>query len=133
MSVTCFWDRTLCDKVCQWLASKIEHYVIKFVSDLRQVGVFSTIKIDRMIYNWTIVYGGVKHHNPNPFMFLYITKVCIVFSIYLCMGHSFFYVWNLIYWMISLSTVSTLKNKFYFLWLNTQHTRHNNPIKIIMW
>ena len=27
-------DRTLCDKVCQWLASKIEHYVIKFVSDL---------------------------------------------------------------------------------------------------
>ena len=34
MSVTC---TTLCDKVCQWLA---QHYVIKFVSNLQQVGGF---------------------------------------------------------------------------------------------
>jgi hypothetical protein len=29
-----------------------QHYVIKFVSDLR--------------YNWNIVQSGVKHTNPNP-------------------------------------------------------------------
>jgi hypothetical protein len=38
----------------------IEHYVIKFVSDLRDVSGFLHQ------YNWNIVESGVKHHNPNP-------------------------------------------------------------------
>ena len=46
----------------------IQHYVIKFVSDLRQVGGFlrvlwlpPPIKTD-----WNIVESGVKHHNHQP-------------------------------------------------------------------
>ena len=47
----------------------IQQYVIKFVSDLRQVSVFLRVlrfppPIKR--YNWNIVESGVKHHNPNP-------------------------------------------------------------------
>ena len=48
----------------------IQHYVIKFVSDLRQVGGFlrvlrfPPIKLTPW-YSWTIVESGVKHHNPN--------------------------------------------------------------------
>jgi hypothetical protein len=45
----------------------IQYYVIKFVSDLWQVGVFfpgspvsSTNKTER--YNWNIVESGIKHH-----------------------------------------------------------------------
>ena len=51
----------------------IQHYVIKFVSDLRQVGSFlwvlrfpPTIKLTTTIYgNWNIAESGVKHHKPN--------------------------------------------------------------------
>ena len=46
----------------------IQHYVIKFVSDLQQVGGFlwvrrfsPPIKLTVMI-NWNIVESGVKHH-----------------------------------------------------------------------
>jgi hypothetical protein len=49
----------------------IQHYVIKFVNDFKQVGGFSpgtpvssTSWPPR--YNWNIVESGVKHHNPNP-------------------------------------------------------------------
>jgi hypothetical protein len=35
----------------------IQHYVIKFVSDLQQVGGF---------LNCNIVESGVKHHKPKP-------------------------------------------------------------------
>ena len=50
----------------------IQHYVIKFVSDLRQVDGFqrvtgtpvsSTNKTDQ--YNWNIVESGIKHHKLN--------------------------------------------------------------------
>ena len=46
----------------------IQHYVIKFVSDLRQVWlvVFSGYSGFLHQYNWNIVESGVKHHNPNP-------------------------------------------------------------------
>jgi hypothetical protein len=37
----------------------IQHYVIKFVSDLRHVGGF--LRVLRL--NWNIVESGVKHHN----------------------------------------------------------------------
>ena len=50
----------------------IQHYVIKFVSDLRQVGGFlrllrfpPPIKLTPQ-YNWNIVESDVKHHQPNP-------------------------------------------------------------------
>jgi hypothetical protein len=50
----------------------IQHYVIKFVSDLRQVGGFlrvlwfsPPIKLTPQ-YNWNIVESDVKHHKPNP-------------------------------------------------------------------
>jgi hypothetical protein len=39
----------------------IQHYVIKFVSDLRQVGGFL-----RVLGNWNIVESGIKHHKPEP-------------------------------------------------------------------
>jgi hypothetical protein len=48
----------------------IQRYVIKFASDLRQVGGFlrvfrfpPPIKLPR--YNWNIVESGVKHHKPT--------------------------------------------------------------------
>jgi hypothetical protein len=48
-----------------------QHYVMKFVSDLWQVGGFlrfpPPIKLTATIYNWNIVVSGVKHHNPNPY------------------------------------------------------------------
>ena len=52
----------------------IQHYVIKFVSDLRQVGGFLQVlrlpppmKLTTTIYNWNIVESGIKyHHNTNP-------------------------------------------------------------------
>jgi hypothetical protein len=50
----------------------IPHYVIKFVSDLSQVGVFrrilrpsTPIKLTAR-YNWNIAESGIKHHNLNP-------------------------------------------------------------------
>jgi len=53
--------------------------VIKFVSDLQQVGGFlrvlqfpPPIKLTA-IYNWSIDEGGVKHHNPNNIQSVAIT------------------------------------------------------------
>jgi hypothetical protein len=50
----------------------IQHYVIKFVSDLRQVGGYlrllrfpPPIKLTPQ-YNWNIVESDIKHHKPNP-------------------------------------------------------------------
>jgi hypothetical protein len=42
----------------------IQHYVTKFVSDLRQVGGFLRVLMFPPPIN--IVESGVKHHNPNP-------------------------------------------------------------------
>ena len=52
----------------------MQHYVIKFVSELRQVGGFlRVLRFPQPIkltatpwYNWNIVESGVKHHNHNP-------------------------------------------------------------------
>ena len=46
----------------------IQHCVIKFVSDLRQVS--GRLRVLHQYnwppqYNWNIVESGVKHHNPN--------------------------------------------------------------------
>jgi hypothetical protein len=46
----------------------IQHYVIKFVSELRQAGgVLQVLRFSPPIeYNWNIVESGVKHHKTNP-------------------------------------------------------------------
>jgi hypothetical protein len=58
----------------------IQHNMIKFESDLWQVGGFlrvfqfpPSIKLTPR-YNWNIVEGGVRHHNPNlnPIAILYL-------------------------------------------------------------
>ena len=50
---------------------EVQHYVIKFVSDLRQVGGFlqilqfpPPIKLTAR-YNWKIIESGIKHHQAN--------------------------------------------------------------------
>ena len=48
-----------------------QHYVIKFVSDLRQVGSFLWVLWFPPRYSWNIFESGVKHHNPNPFIFVH--------------------------------------------------------------
>jgi len=46
--------------------------VIKFVSDLQQVGgILCVLRFSAPIkltarYNWNIAESGVNHHNPNP-------------------------------------------------------------------
>ena len=52
----------------------MQYYMIRFVSDLRQVGCFlwvlrfpPPIKLAPMIYNWNIVESGVNTLNLNPF------------------------------------------------------------------
>ena len=49
----------------------VQHYVIKFVSDLRQIGGFlqvlwfpPLIKLTPQ-YNWNIAESGIKHHQTN--------------------------------------------------------------------
>jgi hypothetical protein len=50
----------------------IQHYVIKFDSDLRLVGGFLWVlwcplpTKTTATYNWNIVESGIKHHNLNP-------------------------------------------------------------------
>ena len=52
--------------------TQIQHYVRKFLCDLRQVGGFlRVLRFPPPInwppwYNWNIVESGIKHHNPNP-------------------------------------------------------------------
>jgi hypothetical protein len=53
----------------------IQHSVIKFVSNLRQVLRFlPPIKLTIMIhlYNWNIVASGTKHHKPNQTITTYL-------------------------------------------------------------
>ena len=45
----------------------IQHNVIKFVSDLRQVSGFLSLLGFLHQYNWNIVESGIKHYKPNPF------------------------------------------------------------------
>ena len=43
----------------------IQHYVIKFVNDMRQVGGFLRVLWFPPPYNWNIVESGIKHHKPE--------------------------------------------------------------------
>jgi hypothetical protein len=44
--------------------------VIKFVSDMQQVGGYSRVLWFPPRYNWNIVESGIKHHNPKPYPLL---------------------------------------------------------------
>ena len=60
----------------------IQHYIIKFVSELQQVGgflrvlrfFFSPVKLTAAScqYNWIIVESDFKHPNPNPTIRYYL-------------------------------------------------------------
>ena len=66
----------------------IQHYEIKFVNDLWQVGkfspgtpVFSTNKIDRHDITGILLKGAIKHHYPNnPTPKYEYVKLYIVYS-----------------------------------------------------
>jgi hypothetical protein len=52
------------------------NFIIKFVSDLQQVGGFHRVLHQlnqRQRYNWNIVESGSKYHNPhrNPWLLTY--------------------------------------------------------------
>ena len=62
--------KILCSNPLHGQAYSIQHYVIKVVSNLRQVGGFSPVSstntTDRHdITTCNIAQSGVKHHNPN--------------------------------------------------------------------
>jgi hypothetical protein len=95
MCLFAFWYADFKDRVLQYIGRKhfinckstkgvlyyasrpsevysIQHYVIKFVDELWQVGGFlqdlpfpPPIKLTAMIYSWNIVDSGVKHHNHD--------------------------------------------------------------------
>jgi len=53
-----------CEFEC-WSWWIVQHYVIKFVSDLRQVSGFLWVVQFPPRYNWNIVESGIKHHQTN--------------------------------------------------------------------
>jgi hypothetical protein len=65
----------------------IQHYVIKFISDLRKVsGFLHVLQFPPPIkwpprYNWNIIESGVKHHNPNTVIYQYGEQVRVVILI----------------------------------------------------
>jgi hypothetical protein len=74
----------------------IQHYVIKFVSDLRQVGGFllelrfpPPIKLTV----WNIVESGVKHHKPTNQSMRYMSHTS-VFNIHVFVNMSFNFNFN---------------------------------------
>ena len=60
---------------CCKVFKAIQHYVIKFIGDLWEIGGFLHAP-----YNWNIVESGVKHHEPtpNPLMYLRIKHTVYV-------------------------------------------------------
>ena len=76
----------------------IQHYVIKFVSDLRQVGGFFRVlrfppPIKLTVYNWNIVKSGVKYHKPKlgrlksqapSFVIYFLVDYTCCYCIYKC-------------------------------------------------
>ena len=62
----------------------IQHYVIKFVSDLRQLGGFLRVlwfppPTRQPRYSWNIVESGIKHHNPSPISLFWLhVYTCLI-------------------------------------------------------
>jgi len=55
------------------LGQSVQHYVIKIVSELQQVGGFLWFLWFPPQYNWNIVENGVKHHQTNS---IFQNNVC---------------------------------------------------------
>jgi hypothetical protein len=62
------------------LDTNVQHYVIKFVSDLRQVSGFlrvlrfpPPIKLSPR-YSWNIIESGIKYHNPTKQLLFSLTE-----------------------------------------------------------
>jgi hypothetical protein len=78
-----------CCKFESHSGQSVQHYVIKFVSDLRQVGGFLRVpppifnKTDR--YNWNVVESGIKHHQTNKrgWNLITISQICSCLSCFL--------------------------------------------------
>ena len=49
----------------------IQHYVIKFVSDLRHVSGFLQVLLFSPPIKQKFVESCIKHHNPNPNKYIY--------------------------------------------------------------
>jgi hypothetical protein len=51
----------------------IQHYVIKFMSDLQQVDSFLCVLLfpSQIKLNWNIVDSGIKNHSPNHYQITY--------------------------------------------------------------
>ena len=91
----------------------IQYYVIKFVSDLRQVGGFLHQLNWPPQYNWNIVESGVKNHKPNQII---MKNSWDDFFLFIC--HLSFILWMMlfIYYFLMFNFVSnTKKNNFFFI------------------
>ena len=73
----CVLNTTLCDKVCQCLATGFSWYS----GFLHQLNWLSR-------YNWNIVESGVKHHKPHQLIRLYNLLLNCVYCIYEIEKHS---------------------------------------------
>jgi hypothetical protein len=67
----------------------IQLYVIKFVSDLWQVGGFLHYQKWSPRYNWNSVETGVKHHTSPPHYYLKLTSKYIRYNIHMLMKTGF--------------------------------------------
>ena len=83
------WINYLCNQCLSplmlwvWISIRgwgVQHYVIKFVSDLRQVGGFLWVLRFLHQYNWNIVESCVKHHQTNKETLLGHLRSSSVFS-----------------------------------------------------
>ena len=75
----------------------IQHYVIKFVSDLRQVGGFLHQQNWLSRYSWNIVESGVKHHKQTIWFLCTPHDICALhlISIHLISIYYNWYVYKL--------------------------------------
>ena len=59
-------SKIVCSNPIHGEVYSIQHYLIKFVSDLWQIGGFlRVLQFPPPRYNWNIVESGVKYHKPN--------------------------------------------------------------------
>jgi hypothetical protein len=89
----------------------IQHYVIKFVSDLRQVsGFLLVLRFPSLIYNWNIVESGVNWFNEIYCLLSLAYQIYFLFfCFFFCTKISYMkdpFVWDKIYACISWTVVS---------------------------
>ena len=75
----------------------IQHYVIKFVSDLLQVGGFIHQLNWPPRYNWNIVESGIKHHKPTNRLFF-------ILFVFLYFSYCYFFLFFVLFFFLSVLT-----------------------------